>query len=109
MHLLGVLKPSDWIALTALAISIVVAVRQHLASGRANLTAEWAGGPDAIVLVNHGPGPAKTVTVRVDDLLRGGPDTIPYIGVHQTTRIDGVVQAMGLVATRAEISWRDNR
>jgi hypothetical protein len=90
------LKASDWIALTALAISIFVAVRQHLASGRANLTAEWVSS-NAIVVVNHGPGPAKKVTVRVDDLLRSGPEPIPHFGVYQETRIGGIVHAMGHV------------
>lgn len=69
---------STWIALSSLAISIVIGIRQHLATGRANLTAEWED-REHVIVTNHGPGSARHVEVTMSDLRDDQAAPVPHL------------------------------
>lgn len=71
------------IAALSLAVSIFVWWRQRQVEGRAHFTAEWET-PGSIAYVNHGPGAAKDVTIK----LRPVEQSIPYIGASQSMRVE---------------------
>jgi hypothetical protein len=98
---------TTWIALASLAISVVVGVRQHLAAGRANLTAEWED-REHVIITNHGPGSARKVEVKISDIRDAPAAPVAHFGVYQSMRFQ-VLRALGAPLPDAEILWRDNR
>lgn len=95
------------VALLALAVSIYVAVRQHRDAGRANLTAEWES-QEQVVIVNHGPGPARDLSVRATNEQHADGLTAPYVGLYQPLRMT-VFRKFGEQAPEIELKWKDNR
>lgn len=104
---------SDWltvaISLLALALSVLVYLRQRRAEGRAHFTAEWEG-PEAVTYRNHGPGAARDVRAQLIDYEELPFDQrTPYIGALQSMRAD-VLLVVGLEQPRElRIEWNDNR
>lgn len=97
----------NWIALATLAISIVIGVRQHLATGRANLTAEWEDCED-VIIINYGPGPAGHVEVNISDIHDAPAAPVLHFGVYQSMSFQ-VLRALGSPLPDAELAWRGNR
>lgn len=96
------------VAAVSLAISIIVFQRQRDAEGRAHFTAEWEGA-GSIAYVNHGPGAATEIEVKLDHGEFSVQQSIPYIGALRRMRV-AVQQDFGAPSPhQLEVSWKDNR
>lgn len=96
------------VAALSLVVSIFVLVRQRQVEGRAHFTAEWEV-TGSVSYVNHGPGAAKDVRIKLDYEASPVEQAIPYIGAFQSMRV-GVRWAMSAAPPqRLDVSWKDNR
>lgn len=95
------------IAGAALLVSFVALWWQHAAAGRSNFTVDWAG-VDHLVVVNHGPGPAKNVTARLTELRLVDEGSPAYLPPGQVWRIYAA-RRLSAPLGELELSWQDNR
>lgn len=96
------------IAGLALLISAQTWWSQRKSSGRAHFTAEWEDGAN-LVYVNHGPGAARDVRVKLETRFTPVDKEIPYIGPFQSHRIHYLRTVGEEPPTKLDLSWKDNR
>lgn len=95
------------IAAVSLALSLAAFWRQNRATGRAHFTAEWAD-HSHIVLLNHGPGPARSVEAALGDAEASDLGTVPYVGALQRIKFLQMASSDQPAGT-LHIRWKDNR
>lgn len=82
--------------------------KQRQTEGRAHFTAEWEVS-GSLSYVNHGPGAATNVRIKLEYEPDPVEQSIPYIGAFQRMRVR-VQWAMGATPPqRLYVSWKDNR